>query len=43
MPYDIVDAYADIGALAQRLDEIVQILQEKGVMEKPKDAEKKGK
>ena len=40
MPYDIVDAYADIHAVNARLDSLIETLQEKGILPKEKPASK---
>lgn len=39
MPYDIVDAHADIMSLSAQHQALVEILQEKGIL--PKEEEKK--
>lgn len=40
MPYDIVDAYEDVHTISQRLAAIEKILQEKGIIPKPKEEKK---
>lgn len=39
MPYDIVDAHEDIRELAATIEGLVKVLQEKGVLEVPKDVD----
>lgn len=39
MPYDITDALRDIQILDQKVETLVQILQEKKVIDKPKEEE----
>ena len=40
MPYDIVDAYEDINTINEKLNQIISLLIEKGIIPKPKEEDK---
>lgn len=41
MPYDIVDAYEDINGLNEKVNAIIALLKEKGLIEETKQEVKK--